>query len=47
MLARADQLETALLLLEYKESYRAEFEAWKKAHPDGIRKFIDTYALQP
>jgi tetratricopeptide (TPR) repeat protein len=47
MLAKADQLETALLLLQYKESYRPEFEAWKKANPNGIRKFINTYGLQP
>jgi tetratricopeptide (TPR) repeat protein len=47
MLAKADQLEAALLLLQYKESYRPEFEAWKKANPKGIRKFIDTYGLQP
>ena len=47
MLARADQLEPALLLLQYRESWRAEFEAWKTAHPDGVRKFIDTYQLRP
>ena len=47
MLARADQLEPALLLLQYKESWRAEFEAWKTAHPDGVRKFIDAYQLRP
>ncbi len=46
-LARDDQLEAGLLLLEYHESWRAEFEAWKKAHPDGIRKFVNTYALRP
>ncbi len=46
-LARDDQLEAGLLLLEYRESWRAEFEAWKKAHPDGIRKFVNTYALRP
>ena len=47
MLAKSDQLEAALLLLQYKESWRPEFEAWKAAHPSGIRKFIDTYGLQP
>lgn len=46
-LAKADQLEAGLLILRYKESYRPEFEAWKKAHPDGIRKFVDTWGLQP
>jgi tetratricopeptide (TPR) repeat protein len=47
MLAKADQLEPALLLLQYKESYRPALEAWKREHPDGIRKFVDTYGLQP
>ncbi|MYM22953.1 tetratricopeptide repeat protein [Duganella sp. FT135W] len=47
MLAKADQLEPALLLLQYKESWRAEFEAWKKAHPEGVRTFIDAYQLRP
>jgi Tfp pilus assembly protein PilF len=47
MLAKAGQLETALLLLQYKESWRPEFEAWKKENPNGIRKFIDTYGLRP
>lgn len=46
-LARADQLEAGLLILRYKESYRPEFEAWKKEHPNGIRKFVDTWGLQP
>ena len=46
-LAKADQLEAALLILRYKESYRPEFEAWKKTHPNGIRKFVDTWGLQP
>lgn len=47
MLAKDDQLEAGLLLLAYRESWRAEFEAWKTAHPDGIRKFVNTYALRP
>ncbi|SEO28483.1 Tetratricopeptide repeat-containing protein [Duganella sp. CF517] len=46
-LAKADQLEAGLLILLYKESYRPEFEAWKKEHPNGIRKFVDTWGLQP
>ncbi|NYE62854.1 tetratricopeptide (TPR) repeat protein [Duganella sp. 1224] len=47
MLARDGQLEAGLMLLQYRESWRAEFEAWKKAHPDGVRKFVNTYALRP
>lgn len=46
-LADAGQLETALLLLQYKEDYRPELEAWKTAHPDGVRKFINIYHLMP
>ena len=41
------QLEAAVLLLLYKESYRPEFEAWKAAHPQGIKAFIDRYGLRP
>ena len=47
MLNQAGQLEAALLLLTYRESYRAEWEAWKRDHPQGLRKFVDTYGLQP
>ena len=46
-LAQAGQLEAGLLLLQYKESWRPEFEAWKRAHPDGVRKFVDAYGLRP
>ncbi|MGV7211044.1 tetratricopeptide repeat protein [Oxalobacteraceae bacterium A2-2] len=46
-LAKAGQLETAVLLLLYKESYRPELEAWKAANPNGVKKFIDTVALRP
>jgi tetratricopeptide (TPR) repeat protein len=46
-LADAGQLETALLLLQYKEAYRPELEAWKTAHPDGVRQFINAYHLMP
>ncbi|MRW90100.1 tetratricopeptide repeat protein [Duganella sp. FT80W] len=46
-LAKADQLEPALLLLQYKESWRPEFEAWKAANPDGVRQFIDRWQLRP
>lgn len=46
-LADAGQLETALLLLQYKEAYRPELEAWKATHPEGVRKFINVYHLMP
>lgn len=47
MLNKSGTLDTALLLLQYRESWRAEFEAWKKENPQGIRTFINTYGLRP
>lgn len=47
MLNKNGKLDTALLLLQYRESWRAEFEAWKKENPQGIRTFINTYGLRP
>jgi tetratricopeptide (TPR) repeat protein len=47
MLYRENQLEAGLLLLTYKESWRADLEAWKKAHPDGVARFIKSYGLRP
>ncbi|GAB3462467.1 hypothetical protein GCM10027321_24200 [Massilia terrae] len=46
-LAQAGQLEPAILLLMYREAYRPELEAWKKAHPDGIRAFVVSNGLRP
>jgi tetratricopeptide (TPR) repeat protein len=41
------QLAAALLLLMYRESYRAELEQWKRAHPEGVHAFVATYGLRP
>jgi tetratricopeptide (TPR) repeat protein len=46
-LRAAGQLEAAILLLMYRESYRADFEAWKKSHPGAIPAFTDTWRLAP
>lgn len=46
-LAAPEQLEAAVLLLMYREAYRPEFEAWKQAHPDGIRAFFTANHLIP
>jgi tetratricopeptide (TPR) repeat protein len=46
-LAQANQLEPAVLLLMYKESYRDELEAWKKANPNGIKHFVESYEIRP
>lgn len=47
MLDQDGELETALLLLTYRESWRPALEAWKRDNPQGIRKFVDKYALRP
>ncbi len=41
------QLEAAILLLQYRESYRPALEAWLQAHPDGVRLFVDRYGIMP
>ena len=46
-LAKEGQLEPALLILTYRPRYRAAFDAWLAAHPDGVKTFIDRYGLQP
>jgi hypothetical protein len=46
-LARAGQLEPAILLLQFRQSYRPALEAWLAAHPDGVRDFVERHALQP
>lgn len=43
----AGDLDAAILLLMYRESYRPEFEAWKTAHPDGIKQFVAAHRLMP
>lgn len=45
--ARDGQLEPAVLLLLYRESYRPALEAWVGAHPDGVRTFIERYGMRP
>jgi Tfp pilus assembly protein PilF len=45
--ARDGQLEPAILLLLYKESYRPALEKWLAANPQGINAFVTRYGLQP
>ncbi len=40
---KAGQLKAAMFTLLYREAYRAEFDAWKRAEPEGIQRFIDTF----
>ncbi len=42
---KGNQLQAAIFLLMYQEAYRPEFEAWKKAEPDAIKRFIDTFRV--
>jgi tetratricopeptide (TPR) repeat protein len=39
------QLKAAIFALHYKEAYRAEFEAWKKAEPEGLTRFVETFRV--
>lgn len=41
------QLEAAILVLLYQEAYRPQLEAWKLAHPDCVRQFVNLYHLSP
>jgi tetratricopeptide (TPR) repeat protein len=41
------QLEPAVLLLMYRESYRPQLEAWKQAHPNGVREFVLIQNVRP
>jgi tetratricopeptide (TPR) repeat protein len=41
------QLEAAILLLHYRESYRKELEEWKRRNPNGVKAFIARYGLRP
>jgi tetratricopeptide (TPR) repeat protein len=42
---KGGQLKAAIFALHYKEAYRAEFEAWKKAEPEGLTRFVETFRV--
>ncbi|WP_313170946.1 tetratricopeptide repeat protein [Massilia oculi] len=46
-LDRDGQLEPAILLLMFRQSYRPALNAWLAANPGGVKGFIDRYGLQP
>jgi hypothetical protein len=46
-LERDGQLETAVLLLHYREGYRKELEEWKRRNPNGVKTFLARYGLRP
>jgi tetratricopeptide (TPR) repeat protein len=37
------QLKAAVFALLFQDAYRDEYEAWKKAEPDGLQRFIDIF----
>lgn len=45
--AKDGQLEPALLLLTYRQSYRPALEAWLAREPRGPKEFIDRYGVRP
>lgn len=44
---KAGVLKQAILVLGYREAYRADFEAWKVANPKGVQAFIEHWHLRP
>jgi tetratricopeptide (TPR) repeat protein len=46
-LARAGQLEPAILILMFRQAYRPALDAWVAAHPGGVKAFIDRFGLRP
>ena len=46
-LAKDGQLEPAILLLMFRQSYRPALNAWLGANTGGVKGFIDRYGLQP
>ncbi|MGB9108642.1 MAG: tetratricopeptide repeat protein, partial [Telluria sp.] len=45
--SRDGQLEPAILLLLFRQSYRPALDAWLAAHPHGVKEFIDRYGVRP
>lgn len=45
--AKDGQLEPALLMLTYRQSYRPALEAWLARDPRGLKEFIDRYGVRP
>lgn len=41
------QLEPAILLLLYRESFRPALEAWIAANPGGVKAFVDRHGVRP
>lgn len=41
------QLEAALLILQFRQAWRPDLQAWLAANPDGVRTFVDRYGVRP
>jgi tetratricopeptide (TPR) repeat protein len=41
------QLDAAIFLLRYREAFRPDYEAWRKAHPGAVQAFLDRYNIRP
>lgn len=44
---KSGELKPALMILGFREAYRADFEAWKAANPKGVQAFIEQWHLRP
>lgn len=44
---RRNQLDAALLLLRYREAYRADLDKWLAARPHPVREFIAAWNVRP
>lgn len=41
------EIEAAIFIFFFDETFRPDFEEWKKTHPMGIRNFVEKYRLRP
>ena len=46
-MAHDGQLEPAILILMFRQSYRPALASWLAAHTDGVKVFVDRYGLGP
>jgi len=45
--AKDGQLEAAILMLLYRQSYRTALDAWLAREPGGVKQFTDRYGIRP
>jgi tetratricopeptide (TPR) repeat protein len=45
--AKDGQLEAAILMLLYRQSYRPALDAWLAREPGGVKQFTDRYGIRP